>query len=487
MEPERAAFLAWKLITHDPRMLRAVLRHDGARFTEGSSLVQKIFYPHVAVVGDLIPEERIHEGWRRAAALARAGDAPASLGVYVHYPFCAARCAFCFCAMTTRLAEGRPRRYVANLRRDMGVYGSLLDHWPVSSVYLGGGTPSLMGVEAMELLFTGLHEHFRVAPDVQITMEVNPDSTGQRKLEVMARVGRVNRITVGVQTLDPEAQRRANRFNGPEDVSRVVRSATELGMHVSVDLMAGLDGQSLESFQRDVEFVLGLEPDSVHLSGFRPVIDARSRDDEEQLARRQEMLEWGNRALAAHGLLGRRGMPPTRSEGSVNRQLLQWREESASLLGLGAGAFAHSFGGHFYEVTESVAAEAGMDRSVDQLAAEGARQLRAVPATLEEEACGFLVQNLMDGFALGDFQSMFGAHPRSFVGDRWDRLFELGALEEDGVRVRSLVGDHASRLIYGMYVYSPHVEERMWRLWGADFRRDESYEERVRDLASGCR
>ena len=112
-----------------------------------------------------------------------------------------------------------------------------------STVYFGGGTPSLLTPPAMRQMFEVLYGAFDVPRGTQVIFEGNPDSLSDKKIAVLAKQGRVTRLTIGVQTLDDEVQAQVKRFNKPEHVSDAVRSARAHGIaHVNCDLMAGLPG-----------------------------------------------------------------------------------------------------------------------------------------------------------------------------------------------------------------------------------------------------
>ncbi len=483
----RAAFYVAKLIDKDPRVMPPIQRHDGVEASSWRTLVLQEFYPYVGALGRPTPEAEILDGWRATAARIRDGRAPNQTGLYIHFPFCAVRCRFCYCAMTDNLEKGAVSRYLTTLMADMRRYGAILDGTAISTVFIGGGTPSLMRVGQLEEFFATMHECFHIPETTQITVETNPDSLGEKKLDVLRRVGRATRITIGVQTLDPEAQRRAKRFNKAEKVRALVEAAHERGMLVNMDLMTGMDGQSFESFQKDARFVLSLEPDSLHLSGFRPVRhDGGDMTlDHEQVERRRQMSEWGAALLREHGIEPRLGMPPSRDEAAVNEQIVEWRDFNASLLGLGVSAYAHSFGSHFYETSRDYETSAGIDASLVQFGRRD-RSYYALPADGEEGAHRFLVHNLQDGYPVARFRDIFGKDPWEVAPERWQDLEELGVISVADGQVRAHVTSHAEKLICGVFLYSPMIIERMASMWGGEYDPDTDYEGRVRAVCAGC-
>ncbi len=481
----KASFYAYKALSTDPRIMPPIQRSDGKTVTKWRTLVLQEFYPYVGAIGVPTPEEEIRNGWRETARRIREGSAPNRLGLYIHFPFCTVRCHFCYCSMTDTIADGSMARYVDQLAKDLRAYGELVDDLPISSVFMGGGTPSLMTRAQMEQLFGAMHGSFTIPQTTQITVETNPDSLNDEKLDVMQRVGRVNRVTIGVQSLDAEAQRRANRFNKADKIRSVTKAAHERGILVNMDVMAGMDGQSFEAFQSDVSFALSVEPDSLHLSGFRPVHATLPEHDREQVERRRKMLSWGNAILREHGIVPRLGMPSSRDESACNAQIVEWRDYNASLLGVGVSAYAHSFGSHFYETSKNYETTAGIDASLLRVV-DRHRTYYAVPSDDDEEAHRYLLHNFQDGYAVSHFRSLFGRAPWEVAPDGWKDLEDMGALSVEGDRVIAHVDPHADKVIYGVFLYSPAVLERMDRLWGTEYDRTVDYEAWVRDICAGC-
>jgi hypothetical protein len=263
-------------------------------------------YPHVTPLGVPTPFDEIADGWRRALAR-RAVHGPDKLGLYVHVPFCTVACTFCYCAKTDRFSRDMVSRYTDNLLAEAATFAPLFVGQRFTSVYFGGGTPSLLPAPAMRALFGALYEHFDVPPGTQVIYEGNPDSLDERKIQTMAEVGRVNRLTIGLQTLDDEVQRLVRRQNKPEQVEAAVRAARAANIaHVNIDLMTGLPGQTEESFARDLDFVVALSPDSVHVNAFRPVprvgfVREGGAFDDADAARRDRMQAFARDRLLRTG------------------------------------------------------------------------------------------------------------------------------------------------------------------------------------------
>jgi coproporphyrinogen III oxidase-like Fe-S oxidoreductase len=480
----RAAFYAHQIVHHDARMLPIIERHDGASVREGRALVLQEQYPFVAALGVPTSTDEVHEGWRATARRIREGTAPPHLGVYVHVPFCTTRCRFCYCSMSDSMPRGTLGAYVDALVEELHRHGPLLDGVPVTSVYVGGGTPSLLPRAELARLFAALRASFTLPSTTQIAMETHPDSLTVEKIELLAREAGVTRLTLGVQTVDPEAQRRANRFHSADKVRELAKAIRAAGLLLHVDIMVGMDGQSFEAFQRDVELALSLEPDSLHLSPFRAV-DASGRADPAAVALRARMLAWAEDVVSVNGLRSHLGYPPSRSDAAVNAQLVEARDRVASIVPFGVAAYGGAYGSHAYQIS-SHARMPGIDAAVSRLVRREVRAVDAFAMDDREEAHRFLVHTLRDGFSLSWFRRWFRCDPWQLAPERWALLEELGALSVEGDRVVSHVTTHADRLLYGALLYGPRVEEAIERRFGRAYDASAPYEEQLRALCLGA-
>lgn len=474
-ELNEAAFVACRILDAEPRILPTIQRHDGHVASTWRTMVLEEFYPYMGALGVPLGEAEILDGWARTAESIRRGAAPEGVDLYVHVPFCTTQCRFCYCAVTTSLSTARFESYVDHVVGSLRRAGAVLGDTPVRTVFVGGGTPSLLPPRLMERLFGAMHESFVIPPSTQITVETNPDSLTRDRLEVLVRVGRMNRLTVGIQTLDPEAQKRIDRYNDADRIRKMIDAARELGVRqLNVDVIAGLDGQSVEAFEADVRFALSLEPDSFHLSSFRPVRAERFEADPEQVERRRTMMEWGVATLAEHGLEYRKNLPATRSGDAVNEQIFRFHELSSSLLGIGASAYSHSFGGHCYEMPFH------LEPTLLQIGRGEPAQYQGLSSAGDEEMHRFLVHAFFQqGFPLDRFRSLFGREPWDAVPEAWQRFEDLGVVRRDSETVRFDASRHADIAVLRVLLYGPVVKERVHSLWSADYDRSVDYRARI--------
>jgi oxygen-independent coproporphyrinogen-3 oxidase len=190
-------------------------------------------------------------------------------GIYIHIPFCATRCHYCNFA-TGGYESELARRYTAAVREEIGRADVSSDPMMrrvmrrVDTIYFGGGTPTTLTVGQISSLIEACRREFDVAPDSEITAEANPGSVSQNYLEDLRSAG-VNRLSFGVQSFDDGELQMIGRTHSAEEARAAVRTARDAGFaNVSIDLIAGLPEQKMETWRRNLEEAFALAPD--HLS-----------------------------------------------------------------------------------------------------------------------------------------------------------------------------------------------------------------------------
>jgi oxygen-independent coproporphyrinogen-3 oxidase len=198
------------------------------------------------------------------------------LGLYVHVPFCAQRCHYCSFNTAPLEDTGALARYV----KSAGCELALISETPwasrvsLTTVFLGGGTPSLLGPDELATLLEAVRARFRLEPGAEITVECNPESVSRDKLSAYRMAG-VTRISLGVQTLDDASLARIGRGHDARQAREAFVAARAAGFDdVSVDLMYGLPNLDQERWARTVATVLDWEPS--HLSAYGLTLDSGS-------------------------------------------------------------------------------------------------------------------------------------------------------------------------------------------------------------------
>jgi len=198
------------------------------------------------------------------------------LGLYVHIPFCAAICNYC--NFNRGLFEpGLKDRYVAALLEE--IRGAAEPATRADTIFFGGGTPSLLDPPEIGAIVAACRQAFDLAPDAEITMEANPETVTQDRLEHFRAAG-VNRVSYGVQSFRDDELRRLSRLHSASRASQAVSMARAAGFdNISLDLMMWLPQQTVEHWLQSVEALIALEPDHASLYLLELYPNAPLRDD----------------------------------------------------------------------------------------------------------------------------------------------------------------------------------------------------------------
>ena len=191
------------------------------------------------------------------------------LGIYIHVPFCRSKCQYCdFYSLTTkedRVLDGYLNAICTHIREA----GALAPGYLVDTVYFGGGTPTFFGAEGLTAILTAVRKSFDVAPGAEITFEANPDSVSDRLLRRLRSEG-FNRVSLGVQCDDNEILKKIGRPHSYSQAVSAVQRIRKAGFkNLSLDLMYGLPGQSLEDWLRTLKHVLTLNPEHISCYGLK--------------------------------------------------------------------------------------------------------------------------------------------------------------------------------------------------------------------------
>ncbi len=191
------------------------------------------------------------------------------LALYIHWPFCLAKCPYC--DFNSHVRERIPQaRFRAALRSELAWEAARLGPRRLTSVFFGGGTPSLMEPETVAALLEDASRLFVPADDIEITLEANPTSVEAAKLAGFREAG-VNRISLGVQSLDPEALARLGRQHSAEQAIAALETARRIFPRISFDLIYARPGQTLPAWRAELRRALGLAAD--HLSLYQLTIE----------------------------------------------------------------------------------------------------------------------------------------------------------------------------------------------------------------------
>ena len=384
---------------------------------------------------------------------AAAGGGQETLGIYVSVPFCRSKCTYCNFASGVYPA-GEHARYVGRLAEDLAAAGGgaaeLGAEMPrrVDTIYLGGGTPSLLEPELLDRLFAAIRTRFDVQSDAEITVECAPGQLADATLEALVRAG-VNRVSLGVQSFVDAEARGSGRLHDRVTVERDLRRLREAGIgNLNVDLIAGLAGQSAESWEQSLEALIGAGVP--HASVYMLEVDEDSRlgrellaggtrygaglvPDDDAIAR---MYARAIERLAEAGIEQYEISNFSRAGFESRHNLRYWRRRPYLGVGLDASSMLRADGqeekdGGRYALRSATTAD--LKAYLD--AAETAETAWLSPARQHEEAW-FLGLRLNAGVQIAQVEREFGRAMVEPALKVVERLVEDGMLACDGETVR---------------------------------------------------
>ncbi|MDR0219043.1 MAG: radical SAM family heme chaperone HemW [Enterobacteriaceae bacterium] len=193
------------------------------------------------------------------------------LSLYIHIPWCVQKCPYCDFNSHALKGEVPHQEYVDHLLADLRHDRPMVDGREISTIFIGGGTPSLLSADGMRRLLDGVRALLPLSPQAEITMEANPGTVEADRFSAYQQAG-INRISIGVQSFGSDKLIRLGRIHGPEEAKRAARLADNLGLRsFNLDLMHGLPNQTLDEALSDLRQAIELSPP--HLSWYQLTIE----------------------------------------------------------------------------------------------------------------------------------------------------------------------------------------------------------------------
>ncbi|HKP87726.1 MAG TPA: radical SAM family heme chaperone HemW [Blastocatellia bacterium] len=362
-------------------------------------------------------------------------------GIYVHIPFCERKCAYCN-FNTTDFFDDLAARYVDAVSREIEWWGGHLARERrlyVDTIYFGGGTPSIVEADHLARLVASCRDSFEVAPDAEITIEINPATFERKKLETWLGAG-INRASVGTQSFIDRELQSLNRTHTADDARRTVELLREAGFqNISLDLIAGLPAQTLDDWQFNLEAALKIRPEHMSLyllevkegtqlfaqieRGLRP------RPDDDLAARMYRVIseatrgagyehyEISNFALAPDPS-SETGESPFRSKHNMK----YWT--AAPFYGMGCGAHSYDARARWFNILKT-------EKYIEQVAATGQGIASRHELSSEDRAAEalFMGLRLKEGISLDGFRDEHGVDVERRYGHELPRLADAGLIE----------------------------------------------------------
>lgn len=357
------------------------------------------------------------------------------LALYIHIPWCEKKCPYCDFNSHTSRKPLPEREYLAALQRDLAHDLPLTQQRTVETLFIGGGTPSLLSVEFYAALLAAIGARLPLAPDAEITLEANPGTVKPGYLAELRATG-VNRLSIGVQSFNDALLPRIGRIHDARQAVVTAEAAQAAGFdNLNLDLMFGLPGQDAGLMQRDLDQAIALQPE--HISLYQLTLEPNTAFGRRPPKLPQDDALWrmqalGVKRLAAGGYARYEISAYTRAR-ACRHNRNYW--EFGDYLGIGAGAHGKLTiaPGHYLRTTK-LAGPAGYLRHAGSEACTSRTVVNARDDTLVE----FLLNGLrlVDGVPLRLLEERAGV-PRSEIAMICDRAAEDGLLAMDATTIKA--------------------------------------------------
>ena len=416
-------------------------------------------YPPIMLYRN-IKRERIKIGWRKRVKeiLKGAIDYP---GMYVHIPYCRTKCFFC--KFRTRVANSEEilDKYLKCLNREIDEFSPIFKKLSFKTLYLGGGTPTILSASQLDSLFNILEKRFNLKETVQRLIESTPVTLSLDRLGILRKHG-FNRLTIGVQTVDKKIIKLINRSNQTEDMVReAFFKARSSGMEfINLDLMLGLPGQTIHSFLKDLRFILSLKPEAIHINPLEEdeqviLLRKEKKIKEGDRNKMNEMLESADIEIKKYGYQYYRNEPYVLSPQAANLQDQLRFFSNGSLLGLGAGALAYI--PNHYTYHNNVLEDYLNYRAKGNFPP----YIQGYPLTKRESILNYVVHNIRSGINRKMFSSIFGVRLDKEFRIEFESLRKLRRLQEDKDSIKLVANNNLEFRTYSKFFFSPKVVKEL--------------------------
>lgn len=329
------------------------------------------------------------------------------LAIYIHIPFCVRKCLYCDFLSAPASDETR-EQYVQALCREIREERKSYVNYKIETIFLGGGTPSLLSGEQLDRILGTVFDAYQVADDCEISMEVNPGTVTKEKLKAYKRAG-VNRLSIGMQSAVEEELQSLGRIHSSEDAFDTYELAIKTGFNnINIDLMSAIPGQTIESWKESLKRILDLEPAPAHVSAYSLIIEegtpffekTPTLPDEDT---EREMYKITNDILSEAGYLRYEISNYAKPGFACRHNCTYWERGSYAGFGIGAASLVEQVR---FSNTRNLKDYLGKYLKNATVAIKENRQELSVEEQMEEFM--FLGLRMMRGVSAGKFSDLFG-------------------------------------------------------------------------------
>lgn len=359
------------------------------------------------------------------------------LELYLHVPFCVRKCHYCD-FLSAPSDELTRELYTDALCREIVSYQEMAAEYEVSTVFFGGGTPSLLSVGQFERISDAIRKTFFMRDEVEFTVECNPGTLTEELLFCLKRLG-VNRLSIGLQSADDAELKRLGRIHSYEQFLESFRLARAAGFdNINVDLMQALPGQTVQSFDDTLQKVINLQPE--HISAYSLIIEENTRfyewygEDSDKLPSEdceRDIYKLTQTVLKDAGYLQYEISNYAKTGYECRHNCGYWI--GTEYLGLGLGASSYINGMRFEQTDQLTEYLAGYAAGAERVPKrKNSHKLRKEE---QMEEFMFLGLRLCAGISRTEFAERFGTDYEMVYGRVTECLLQQGLLQEEGERL----------------------------------------------------
>jgi oxygen-independent coproporphyrinogen-3 oxidase len=380
------------------------------------------------------------------------------LELYIHVPFCIKKCAYCD-FLSGPQDERTIENYVERLLDEICAYSSNMEvtkNYQVSTVFLGGGTPSVLSANQMERIFDALNRTFDIVSDAEITIEANPGTVTREKLEAYKKCG-INRISFGLQSTNNEELKLLGRIHTYEEFLESYQLTRECGFdNINVDLISAIPKQTVESWEKTLSEVIALSPE--HISAYSLIVEDGTpfakmygegcpREHDLPSEEEERIIYYRTEELIEKAGYHRYEISNYAREGKECRHNLGYWERK-EYLGIGLGAASLIDNTRFKNTDELLYY---MEHTDDLNAIRENVEILSIREQMEEFM--FLGLREIKGVSISAFESAFGKSMEEHYGEQIHKLIEQGLLEKkDGRLMLTKQGIDVSNSVFAEFL-----------------------------------
>tara|TARA_B110000196_G_scaffold85048_1_gene73544 strand:- start:1038 stop:2054 length:1017 start_codon:yes stop_codon:yes gene_type:complete len=307
------------------------------------------------------------------------------LALYLHIPFCSSKCGYCDFNAYEGLDHLVPE-YTPAILSEIELWGAAATKHEIHTIFFGGGTPSLTDINDIEAIIAAVKKNYLLTDDVEWSLEANPTELTLKHLQDLRKAG-INRLSMGVQSLQTDELKLLDRDHTPERVFEAFADARSAGFkNINLDLMFGLPDQKLETWQDTVEKILSMEPE--HLSCYALTVEPGTalyyqiqkgfiKEPDPDIA--ADQYEWTQEKLEKHGYNHYEISNWAKPDKECLHNLVYWRAQP--YLGMGAGAHSFFAGQRFANIEAP-------NRYIDAVTATKLQRMDEGKSTMQQVAAG---------------------------------------------------------------------------------------------------